>query len=218
MALRRTRIRLALLGCLCLISLSEIQAQAIRPGIFLFPLRDSVGTGAIRQTTFNFDSANALTRAYIKRLADSVASLKTTNDYTIVRFYGSLGTNASDSVNLTIGVNGVYEAWQPNFDMYAFNFSMVATTPSTLVSTFRTDRPDYPMKAYDSLYIFRMSRNVTMTDTCALSIFKVVAGTGPDVNDKTAGTFYDRVPFQGFKLSNAANRFFTVDVAFRRKP
>jgi len=207
--------RRALLGTLIALIVAVsiyayIPSRYYQPGLFTFWSKTDTSLKV------NVDTANAVVRAYIKRLADSVATLKTSNDYTIMRFYGSLGTAASDSVNLTIGVNGVYEAFKPNYNMNAFNFSMIATTPSTQVSSFDNT---YPMIAgIDSLYIFRVSRNVGMTDTCAISIFKVPASSGPDINDKTAGTFYDRVPFSGLKLTNAANRFFTVDVAFRRKP
>jgi hypothetical protein len=77
------------------------------------------------------------------------------------------------------------------------------------------------MRAEDSVYIFRLSRNATIADTSkqvALTIYKLSTNAGPDINDKTAGTFYDVAYITRYKMTNAANRFFTVDVALRRKP
>lgn len=175
-------------------------------------LTDTLNLGITRGPTIKRDTAS------LAALADQMypRSAAGTNDFIVYRLYGSLGTNASDSVNLQVGVNGVYEAILPNFDVYAFSFAMIATTPSTQVTTFRQDL--LPMRTgSDSLYFFRVSRNVSMTDVCAITIYKVPASAGPDINDKTAGTFYDMVRFSGSKLTNAANRFFTVDVALKRK-
>lgn len=164
----------------------------------------------------NLDTTSYGLRNYIKFWGNRDSNATSANDYTIIRMYGVLGTTASDSVNLQVGVNGVYEALLLNYNMYAFNFALLSTQPSNIVSTFRQDL--LPMISGDSLYIFRVSRNVTMTDTCAISIYKVPLATGPDVNDKTAGTFYDMVRFSGIKLTNSGNKFFTVDIALRRKP
>lgn len=163
----------------------------------------------------NVDTANALTRNYVKRLADSVAALRTGTDYVVYRMYGVLSSAASDSINLQVGVNGVYEAILPNFNVYAFNFSMLATTPSSLISTFRTDLP--VLSNSDSLIILRVSRNDAMSPKCAVTIYKLPKGQGPDVNDKTLGTFYDMVRFSDTILPSGSNRFFTLDFCVRRQ-
>lgn len=215
MATRSSLIRFALLGCLLLIPLSA-GAQQIKPGTLIALDRDSVKTGLFHALRVNSDTGNVTMRNYIKRLADSVALLRAGQDYIIYRLYGALGSNASDSTNLTVGVNGVYEGILPNFNVRAFNFALLSTTPSNITATFRQDLP--PLRSDDSTFILRVSRNVSMTDTCAVSIYKVPVATGMDVNDRTAGTFYDMVRFSGLKLPGGANRFITIDLAVIRRP
>jgi hypothetical protein len=182
-----------------------------RPGIFTYWTRTDTSLAV------NLDTANALTREYVKRLADSVASLKAgTADYVVYRLYGVLSSAASDSINLQVGVNGVYEAILPNFNVRPFNFSLVSTTPSSQVSSFNINLPS--LAPTDSLFFLRVSRNDAMSPKCAVTIYKLPKNYGPDINDRTVGTFHDMVRFSDAVLPAGANRFFTLDLALQRTP
>ena len=191
-------------------------SQQIRAGKLIVLERDSATTSLIRTTKVSSDTGSAAMREYIKRLADSVAALRAGQDYLPYYYYGVLPNNTSDSVNLQVGVNGVYEGILPSFNMRAYNISLLSSTPHSLVSAWRTDLP--PLSGADSMFIVRVSRNDAMTPKCAISIYKVIKSAGQDQNDKTVGVEYDHIRFSDAILPTGANRFFTVVLMMRRQP
>jgi hypothetical protein len=214
MAQRRAFIFLVLLIGLCLASI-DAHSQQIRAGKLVVLERDSATTSLIRTIKVAVDTGNQAVRDYIKRLADSVAALRSGVDYLPYYMYGVLPNNTSDSVNLQVGVNGVYEAILPNFAMKAFNFALLSTNGTGLISTWRTDLPS--LIGNDSTFIVRVSRNDAMNPKCAATVYKMPITAGADINDKTVGTFYDMVRFSDTILPAGANRFFTFNMMMRRQ-
>jgi hypothetical protein len=175
-----------------------IPSRYYQPGIFTFWSKTDTSLKV------NVDTANALTRAYIKRLADSVVSLKVGSPvFEEVQFTGTANfSNATnDSINLPID-GGVWNAKLLLYNMYADRAQIATDKPAA--ANPNTWRQDLPIVTTDSALIFRLSRNASFAagTRIGLTIYKVAKGAGLSFT-KTSGTFYDMARFDEAIMNTA---------------
>jgi len=208
MATRRTAIRFILLIGLCVIAF-EAQAQQIKPGIMMKARRDTASTGWIHTTFFDLDTANAIVRAYIIRLADSAAANRVSavspKDYE--QFAGTINSlnGANDSINVAL-YGGIYHVHPNIWAQYLDRVSIDTDLPGKVGPS--TWRNDLPPVGVDSCIIYRISRNASRPANARiwLTAYKVARGTGLSFAN-TVGVFYDALIFDEaqFKAVGAGN-------------
>ena len=177
--------------------LSVISLAAVIPSRYYVAGIMTYWTKTDTSLAVNVDTANAITRAYIIRLADSAAANRsggTARGEVHIRLWQNYSNGANDSTNLYVNVNGVYQTYPLPYNMYADRFVLTTNEPNGRgPSTFRTD---LPAVSTDSCLIFRLARNGSRTSgaRASLTIYKVGRNTGLSFAN-TVGVFYDMILF-----------------------